>query len=453
MQARRFTKYSSSELTTVSQNSATRLYFVAPLYIGSAEIESLTSYISRLALAHCVYPGILMERVLKKVVNKKHGSANLHNLYSYTGAINGTGTMGLDLVAALEQLTSQKQLDLLTLASFSELIPSRKLFHEHRKWCPQCFDSWKRQQHELYEPLIWKIKAVEVCSIHNSPLQDKCPYCDRPNYHLAWKTRPGYCSNCDRFLGEVDRYKHLSIEDKDLNWYLWVNENIGELLSKRDVEDFSLSKKTIGESLTKYVANNFQGNMAAFARFLQMPKNTVWMWCKNKSQPSLEMLLRICHRLEISVWHFLTQEKTTQSKITNNLESPPPLTSKAREIVHDRDRIRDYLERVLRESNSNPPSMEQVARELQINRRTIFQHFPELCRAISAKYTKHRTATHQQAIKECCQEVREVVGQLHSEGKYPSQNKVEKLISRPGFLRYEEVKKAFAKAKQELNFR
>ncbi|MEL6989344.1 MAG: hypothetical protein AAGK97_16145, partial [Bacteroidota bacterium] len=185
----------------------------------------------------------------------------------------------------------------------------------------------------------------------------------------------------------------------------------------------------------------------------QMPKNTVWMWCKNKSQPSLEMLLRICHRLEISVWHFLTQEKTTQSKITNNLESPPPLTSKAREIVHDRDRIRDYLERVLRESNSNPPSMEQVARELQINRRTIFQHFPELCRAISAKYTKHRTATHQQAIKECCQEVREVVGQLHSEGKYPSQNKVEKLISRPGFLRYEEVKKAFAKAKQELNFR
>ena len=409
MQARRFTKYSSLKLTTVPQNAATRLYSVAPLYIGSSGIESLTSYISRLAQAHCVYPGILMERVLKHVVNKKHSSANLHNLYSFTGAINGTGTMGRDLVAALEQLTSQKQLDLLTLASFSELIPSRKLFHEHRKWCPQCFDSWKKQQHELYEPLIWKIKAVDICSIHNPPLQDKCPYCDRPNYHLAWKTRPGYCSKCDRSLGEVDRYKQLSIKDKDLNWYLWVNENIGELLSMRDVEDFYLSKKTIGESLTKYVENKFQGNMAAFARFLQMPKNTVWMWCKNKSQPSLEMLLRICHRLEISVWQFLTQEKLTQSKTTNTLASLPQIKSKARKTVLDRDRIQKYLEWVLKENNSAPPSMEQVARDIQINRRTIFHHFPELCRAISANYTKHRTAIHQQAIKECFQEVREVV--------------------------------------------
>ena len=380
MQARKFTKYSSLELTPVPQNAATRLYSVAPLYIESSRIESLTSYISRLALAHCVYPGILMERILKQVVNKKHSSANLHNLYSFTGAINGTGTMGLDLVTALEQLTSQKQLDLLTLANFSELIPSRKLFHEHRKWCPQCIDSWKKQQHELYEPLIWKIKAVEVCSIHNSPLQDKCSYCDRPNYHLAWKTRPGYCSKCDRSLGEIDRYKQLSIQDNDLNWYLWVNENIEELLSKRDVEDFSLSKKTIGESLTKYVENNFQGNMAAFARYLQMPKNSVWMWCKNKSQPSLEMLLRICHRLEISVWDFLTQEKLTQSKTTNILASPPQLKSKARKTIHDRDRIQEYLEQVLRENSPNPPSMEQVARDLKINRRTIFQHFPELNR-------------------------------------------------------------------------
>ena len=96
--------------------------------------------------------------------------------------------------------------------------------------------------------------------------------------------------------------------------------------------------------------------------------------------------------------------------------------------------------------------MEQVARDLQINRRTIFQHFPELCRAISANYTKHRTAKHKQAIEECCQEVRKAVGQLHSEGKYPSQNKVEKLISRPGLLRYEEVKKAFIQAKK-CNFK
>ena len=54
---------------------------------------------------------------------------------------------------------------------------------------------------------------------------------------------------------------------------------------------------------------------------------------------------------------------------------------------------------------------------------------------------------------ESCVEVQEAVNILLKEGKYPSQNKVEKLISRPGFLRYEEVKQAFIQARQELNFR
>lgn len=129
------------------------------------------------------------------------------------------------------------------------------------------------------------------------------------------------------------------------------------------------------------------------------------------------------------------------------------ISSKAKKTIHDCDRIKEYLEQVLRENNLDPPSMEQIARDLQINRRTIFHYFPELCRAISAKYSKYRKATHRQAIEKSCQEVREAVKQLHSEGQYPSHNKIEKLISRPGLLRYEEMKKAFANAKQELNFR
>ncbi|MGL5943461.1 MAG: TniQ family protein [Waterburya sp.] len=239
-----FKKYTSLQLIPANDNQPSKLYSVAPINIGRPLVESLTSYISRLALAHCVYPGILMERIIKQVIDKKHSSADLHNLYGFTSAINGTGVMGSDIVSGLEKLTLQKQLALLTLANLSELIPSRKLFNEHRKWCPQCFENWKVQNEELYEPLLWKIQAVEICSIHNSALQEKCLFCNRHNYHLAWKTRPGYCSQCDRWLGTVDKHKTL-LHDKELNWYLWINKNLGELLSKNSVEDFSWSKKTI----------------------------------------------------------------------------------------------------------------------------------------------------------------------------------------------------------------
>ena len=114
--------------------------------------------------------------------------------------------------------------------------------------------------------------------------------------------------------------------------------------------------------------------------------------------------------------------------------------------------MRQYLEKSLKQSQANPISMVRVAQESPFNRRTLYFYFPELCQKISANYAKHRKAKHERAIIESCVEVRKAVNKLHREGKYPSQNKVEKLISRPGLLRYDEVKKAFADAKQKLDY-
>ncbi|BAU65469.1 TetR family transcriptional regulator [Stanieria sp. NIES-3757] len=455
MQDKIFKKYRSLKLQCTPERSS-KLYSITPIGIGNSLIESLTSYISRLALAHCVYPGILMERVVSSVIDKKYSSADIHKLYSFTDAINGTGVMGLDIVNALEKLTFQNRLSLLTLTNLSELIPSRKLLHDYKLWCPQCYRNCHTRSEEIYEPLIWKLKTVAVCSIHNLPLQEFCPYCLKKNYHLAWKTRPGYCSQCGQWLGELKAYdQSLLAKEKDetLNWHLWVSKNLEELLIKNSSRDVTWSKNTISQSLMRYAQQNAEGNIAALARQLEMPKNTVWLWCKGKNQPTLEMLLRICYGLKVSVWNFLTQENLIESEKVHLIASPPELKSKAKSKVLELDKIKEYLEQVIKKETIPPPSMEQVARDLQFQRRTISRHFPELCRVISANYTKHRKATHRQAIESSCQEVREAVKQLHSEGKYPSHNKVEKLISRPGLLRYEEVKKAFTKAKQELNFK
>lgn len=100
-------------------------------------------------------------------------------------------------------------------------------------------------------------------------------------------------------------------------------------------------------------------------------------------------------------------------------------------------------------SQANPISMVRLAQKSPFNRRTLYFYFPELCQEISANYAKHRKANHDRAIIESCLEVRKAVNQLYSEGKYPSQNKVEKLISRPGLMRYEEVKKAYVQARNQ----
>ena len=439
MQAKRFNKYNSLEFASVTHNTSSRLYSIAPLYIGNSGVESLTSYISRLALAHCVYPGILMERLVKQLIDKQYSSANIHKIYKSTGVLNGTGIMGENLVNVLEKLSLQENLSSLTLANFSEIFPTQKLLHKHKLWCPKCYEDWRSQKQEIYEPLLWKIRAVNVCSTHNLPLQEYCPHCLQKNYHLAWKTRPGYCSKCDLWLGD------LLTDEKDpiLDWNLWVNQNIEELLIQNSSHNITWTKNTVSQSLMKCAQQKTEGNIAALARQLKMPKNTVWLWCKGKNQPSLEMLLRICHGLNVSLWNFLTAENFPMSEKIQSIDFPPKLKSRAKGKVFDRGRIKNHLEEVLKEDKTPPISMVEVAKNLNLHKRTITRQFPELCQQISAKYTQYMKSQHQDTIKQSCQEVREAVKQLYTEGKYPSQNKVEKLISRPGLLRYKEVKKAF----------
>lgn len=81
------------------------LHHFQPIGINTALLESLTSYITRLALSHSIFPGVLMERIIAPLIHKKYGAANLHRIYGFTEALNGTGVMASDLVQTLQRLT------------------------------------------------------------------------------------------------------------------------------------------------------------------------------------------------------------------------------------------------------------------------------------------------------------------------------------------------------------
>ena len=107
MSGKQFKTYQTLNLDNIAPHQFSELYSLNPIGIGQPLIESLTSYISRLAFAHCVYPGILMERVVQLTIKKRYSSAEIHKIYNSVGAINGTGIMGLDTIEALSKLTLQ----------------------------------------------------------------------------------------------------------------------------------------------------------------------------------------------------------------------------------------------------------------------------------------------------------------------------------------------------------
>lgn len=427
-----------------------RLYHLQAIGIGTLLAESLTSYVTRLAIAHCVATGILMEREFTKYIQKSYGGANLHTIYHATAALNGTGSMATELVQMLEQLTLRNDLRFLTLLSWSELLPSRNLLRSHRAWCPVCYEHWHHSEEILYEPLLWSLQVVQVCPQHRQPLKQECPHCHKNNFVLAWRSRPGYCSKCEGWLGESTNDEPLEDIDSKIDWHVWIAKSVGQLISACPQLP-SPSKERLVRNLLAYADFFTRGNIAAFARLLQMPKNTVWLWCKGKNFPSLMELLKVSYRLNTSIFDLLTSDCiNTDFKKSASLLPIQSTSSKRRSPNFDAKSIRQQLEDLVEEDEEPSPSMREIAKRLNHHERTLSRNFPDLCRIISARHRHYRKSNQEATIKLCCQEVRRIAFKLHKEGERPTEARVSALISRPSFLRYRQVRSALQEACQEL---
>ncbi|BAT53463.1 TetR family transcriptional regulator [Nostoc sp. NIES-3756] len=440
----------SSELRELRKSqlpTRSRLYHLKPIGVGTSTVESLTSYITRLAVSHCLPTGVLMVTEIAPVINKTYGAGTLHRIYNFTGALNGTGVMASDLVQALENLTQQKNLHFLTLLTWAEILPSRNLLRRHRAWCSFCYQEWYENGQTIYEPLLWTLDVVKVCLRHQQPLTQKCPHCKEKNFHLAWRSQPGYCSKCLKWLGlNVEtQLSNCPYSHKDeLEFEIWITNTLGELLAKSPHLTLSPSKDNISKAICAYVDKVAEGNIAAFARQLQVPRNTVWLWCKGQNLPSIKAVLHVCYSLRISLLDFLNfEEDLVDSLSTLRLPLPQTKANRKKSIKpFEADEVKQNLEAVL-ESNEFPaPSMEEVARRLQCDRRSIFKYFPDLCHAISSRYLSDRKAILENKIEQCCEEIRQITLNLHNQGIYPSEKSVSEQMTMPGYLRYRKVRLA-----------
>jgi transcriptional regulator GlxA family with amidase domain len=132
----------------------------------------------------------------------------------------------------------------------------------------------------------------------------------------------------------------------------------------------------------------------------------------------------------------------SQTQAVNKLTHPPNLES-------DLNRVQRLLESVL-QGHEKPPPMTEVAKRLGRDKRVLRRRFPELCRAISAQYLEYKKEARTERIKRCCEEVQQVVKKLHTQGIYPSEAHVSKILARPGCFRDKEVRAALQKARHQL---
>lgn len=417
------------------KNSRSVLYNVPPVNKENEYIESLSSFIERIASLHCITVGDLMSVLLTPNMNKLY----LNNIsikggdgfYKTSNAVNGKGVIANDFISVMQSLTGRDDLLNTTLVNINNILADRGLLRSKKAWCPICLQKMKDgDQKEVYYPLLWSLKSYKICTKHLIKLIITCPNCFSSLSVLSRKSVPGYCSKCLNWLGKAQ------VEQKELcfNDQLRESEFVKQFI-KLCIEKNSLQYKNndITESI-RYITNIcFENNIKKASAGLGFPYTTFVYWYKGYSIPPIHSVISLCTRLNIELIDFLNCK--IESK---NIQFTPStikfLTPKNR---YDDNYIYSLLREVIRKEVVI--SLTQLANIIGCHRTLIAQKFPEESKKIIENNRVFMSSEKDARIKQKIREVDNAFYLIIKNGLNPSFSQMEKLIGantlREKFLR------------------
>ena len=343
-----------------------RLYSLEPMNVGTAEVESLTGYVARIAEAHCVTVSDLVGAELSDpacptpLFTPYPGKGRSNFFYTQLYSVNGIADVPRKWVSVLETATLRQGLSDLTLLAFADLFSESHLFRNVSAWCPSCFES-RRRCGVRYESLLWAIGIVKVCPLHREPLEEICPHCRRRSRPLAAHARPGYCSRCGGWLGSAGGSTEKSMSESDLEREIWIAKSIGDLLAAAPrAERVSAAGNVCGTNLSACIESATSGNLLAFADITRTPRGALRYWVSGMHRPQIGALLRMCYQIGVPVTQLLGDPAAADFDIA------PLRNDRGIQLRRRGDEVRLALDRALAEEP--PPSVSELARRLHFAR-------------------------------------------------------------------------------------
>ncbi|MEH7387805.1 TniQ family protein [Bacillus sp. JJ1521] len=417
------------------------LYNIKPIGMGTPLVESLTSYITRLAEAHCVLTGDLISKIYAPLLNKEYllriSNRGGNGFFDSAIGINGLGKLAYEFTELTNSFTGRTDISCTTLQNWSSILPNRGLFKKTKSWCPDCFEELRVNEEVIYEPLIWNIQMVNYCIKHRTKLVNLCENCKRTVPVISRKSIPGFCSRCGNWLG-TNSSKNEGIKE-DVNEFFTDISYIGELLSKNELD---LSNTNLTESINFYVNNFFEKSLSKTAQYFNIPKTTFRMWVSGENLPSLNYLVRMCKVLGISIVEFLqTKEPLIKQDTTVCLAT--------KKIKHDHEEIKSILNKVI--ETKQPISISGVAMLIGCDRKLLSNMYIVECNQIKENYNSFLLTKKEQRISEKNKQLNETFNLLVNQGVYPSRRKLEEQLG-IGFLKEKALQEKWNELKKESCF-
>lgn len=449
----------SREVSSFSERSP--YYHLQPIGVGTALVESLTSYVCRLAAAHCVTIATLYEYTIVPRLNKsylatpKHCGAAITLLSVFKKqikTINGVGQVAKEWVNLFQELTYRQDLVNLTFLPWSEVLTHYRLHKHNLAWCPACYEEMLQTGVTIYQPLIWTIEVLQICPRHHIHLVDQCPRCTRQFPNLTHRLKLGFCPYCGCWLGKADSStSDRLLLNTQLEWQKFVSDNLCELISFKQDEFHKPSKDQIARWIRTFADNLTDGKMQRLSVLLGRSNLTVHEWRHGRVRPMLFELLRICYCFDIRLVDLL-MGNSLQNKPSFNFRQFPPELEPIRQLrapkpfnlTRARRRVEKYLDQ------SPPVSMTTVAAELGYDRGLLYKYLPDLHCKIRDRYKEFIQAGRRRRRLQLEEEVKEVCLKLYRQGVYITVPAVADFLGKPTYEGRRDVRATVLETRRQL---
>lgn len=422
-----------------------QLYHLEPIGIGSPLVESLSSYLTRLAHAHLLTVSSMVRYIISPLLTNSYFSINSTTMNSYkaAGSMNGHDKTAMKWVNALQILTMRTDLIHTTLLQFKEFIPDKGLIHQERLWCSKCLSEWRENNTTIYEPLLWKIEEVVACPIHKIMLSRICFKCRNSSIHIKADIYPGYCPTCGSWLGYDGGFVTEATEDK-----LWKARAVSDLLACTPQLLSSPNREAIMNLFDHLINNRTKRSAHGLGRLVHINHAYIVDWHNGKYLPKLGTLLHICRFFNISLKDVVFQ--TLNSKCINSTIRQEDIQNLERIICKNHEIDWNGVKKDLLtcdETQLIRLGVYDIAKKRNCSPSGIYRKFPELCDYYSANRNRLLRRLSEECREKLKNEIRLIIETLISDGEPVMKSKIYNKIGGRGATKVELIQEVL----RELN--
>ncbi len=401
-------------------------------------IESLTSYVGRLAWHHSVKPSLLIGSLIDP--GKSPGFLNHEIATSFNSLTPKTATI-IESISTQAGLAHHSVAAMTFVHLYDQIEHSARGFiRKTKQWCPVCYHE-DHLNGGQYARLAWSLQGVSHCVKHRCKLRDYCQHCLKAQPYLSTKSQVGFCHHCEKLLSESVLSKRADADCKESEVY---SSLVLGVVNQTLAEPESL------ESILRQIAYMFSAEgIPRFAEFLKMDRHCVERWMTGETKPALKSVQRIFSKLNVpwadvlmkrmSASEIIDSNKRSRSKVQwarRELDPERELRVVDGEILHEDqpcarkvrsaaeiERINRYLDQII-SGKVKPYSRAKIAATLGVSSGYLESLFGGKVKTISEIYKKYLDDLSALRIEFLKAEIYVSLQRVYEDGEAPSWNNV-----------------------------